>query len=230
MSSIGIHKFQLEFLQNSQANLAMFLERHVITGDICLTRKSLEVSHLKYFNNCNENDTGLFVASWTGRNGPDLTTKWKFHQLPRSKFFCYTALFRLSCFLQRLSSGERTVCDCVTSWYRLVDKNWISMKSNSNLLPNTCEFKSLVKVKVLCFFLVSLAFPKKGIGNQVKSGEHPPIPRHPSGPCNALLPLIDGPPPSDSPTAAATFLRSSSICFRITGSLSATGGWLLGAY
>ena len=76
MSSIGIHKFQLEFLQNSQANLAMLLERHVITGDICLTRKSLEVSHLKYFNNCNENDTGLyFVASWTGRNGPDLTTK-----------------------------------------------------------------------------------------------------------------------------------------------------------
>ena len=182
--------------------------RHAMsTVDICLTHKSLDVSHVESFSKWNGNEMillFLLVASWTGRNGPDLSTKWKFHMFPRhialSWFF--------SAFIQRLKQRWKSICDFMIP---AGGQNWISMKSNSNLLPSSSEFKSLVKF--LCLFIVSLVFNKKNQQQKTwKSSKirihfrwtpsHQVTPQSQKKKKNALL--IDGPlPPSDSPNSCS---------------------------
>ena len=105
---------------------------------------------------------------------------------------------------------------------------WIKLNLNEvEFKSPTKQFRIQISGEILiCLLIVSLVFNKKinnkKHGNRVKSEftsvEHPPT-KSPLSPPQKNALLIDGPlPPSDSPTAAATFFRSSSICFRITGS------------
>lgn len=77
----------------------------------------------------------LLVASWTDRNEPDLTTKWKFHMFP---FPGHIALSWFFCFHTATEQRWKSNLWCHdTGWWIKIESQWSRIQISYQAFPNS---------------------------------------------------------------------------------------------